>query len=54
MIWTPQQLGENFATSLLEMGFINRWDWNDVADEIATAIMEDRLGAPQDEEDTLP
>lgn len=54
MIWTPKQLGENFADDLLEMGMIDRRDWTTVADVIATAVVEDRLGGPQDEEDTLP
>jgi hypothetical protein len=54
MIWTPKQLGENFATDLLERGVIGRFDWAEVADAIATAVIEDRLREPQDEEDTLP
>jgi hypothetical protein len=55
VIWTPKQLGANFADNLLERGVIGRFDYAEVADAIATAVMEDRLGgAPQDEEDTLP
>ncbi len=54
MTWTPKELAENFADDLLERGVINRFDWLDVADAMATAITEDRVGMPRDEEDTLP
>jgi hypothetical protein len=52
MIRTPKQLGEGFARDLVEIGAIEECDWKTAAGVIATAIIEDRLQAPREEEDT--